>query len=78
MADVIIQFNYGRQKAGDLVSDKKIGRPTNNPKTERITVRLDSESTDILNKYCKQENIAERAEAIRRGIKKLKDDLREK
>ncbi|WP_406242006.1 hypothetical protein ACF3M2_13945 [Tissierella carlieri] len=60
------------------MSDKKIGRPTNNPKTERITVRLDSESISILSKYCEQENITEKAEAIRRGIKKLRNDLREK
>lgn len=30
----------------------KIGRPTNNPKEERITVRLDKESSEILNDYC--------------------------
>lgn len=53
----------------------RTGRPTNNPKTERITVRLDNESTDILEEYCHQESV-ERAEAIRRGIKKLKDDIK--
>lgn len=57
------------------MSEKKMGRPTNNPKTERITVRLDEESSEILDQYCRQEN-AERAEAIRRGIKKLKDDIK--
>lgn len=49
----------------------RTGRPPiDNPKSERITVRLDKESSDILNKYCKQESV-EKAEAIRRGIKKL-------
>ncbi len=57
------------------MSEKKIGRPTNNPKIERITVRLDNESSETLDCYCKQENV-ERAEAIRRGIKKLKDDIK--
>ena len=48
----------------------KGGRPTNNPKDERITVRLDKEASDILNAYCQQENI-DKAEGVRRGIKKL-------
>lgn len=55
--------------------DKKIGRPTDNPKKERITVRLDGDSSEILHSYCRQENV-EMAEAIRRGIKKLRDDVR--
>lgn len=53
----------------------RTGRPTDNPKSERITVRLDSESSEILDKYCSQETV-ERAEAIRRGIKKLKGDIK--
>lgn len=53
--------------------NKKIGRPTDNPKkADRITVRLDEESNTILNEYCKRENI-DRAEGIRRGIKCLKN-----
>ena len=48
-----------------------MGRPkSDNPKSERITVRLDSEHSKILNEYCERENV-EKAEAIRRGIKKL-------
>ena len=53
----------------------RIGRPTDNPKRERITVRLDQESADILDSYCEQERV-ERAEGIRRGIKRLKADLK--
>ncbi len=53
----------------------RTGRPTNNPKKERITVRLDNESSEILDIYCEQ-NTVERAEAIRTGIKKLKDDIK--
>lgn len=49
------------------------GRPkSDNPKSDRITVRLDKECSDILNNYCEKEGI-ERAEGIRRGIKLLKD-----
>lgn len=51
----------------------KKGRPTNNPKTERITVRLDQEAQDILNEYCEVHNV-EKGEAVRRGIKKLKGE----
>lgn len=53
----------------------RTGRPTDNPKNERITVRLDNESSEILDDYCRQEQV-ERAEAIRRGIKKLKGDIK--
>lgn len=48
----------------------RTGRPTNNPKTNSIHVRLDNESLKILDKYCKQENI-KRAEGVRDGIKLL-------
>lgn len=54
---------------------KKIGRPTNNPKDSQIHVRLDAESEDILNRYCEQEKVS-KMEAARRGIKKLKHDLK--
>ncbi len=55
--------------------NKKMGRPTDNPKKERITVRLDEECSQILDKYCEQEQ-QDRAEAIRMGVKKLKDDIK--
>ena len=37
-----------------MTEKKKMGRPTDNPKDVRITVRLDAESADILKKYCEQ------------------------
>lgn len=57
------------------MAEKKAGRPTNNPKSKPRQVRLDSECKEILEKYCAQESITE-AEGIRRGIKKLKADLK--
>lgn len=48
----------------------RTGRPTDNPKSDRITVRLDEESKTILQTYCEQEQV-DKAEAIRRGIKRL-------
>lgn len=57
------------------MSAKRLGRPTDNPKDERITVRLDNKSQEILTRYCEKENKT-KAEAVRDGIKKLKDDLK--
>lgn len=51
---------------------KKIGRPKiDNPKNNRITVRLDTETDNILNMYCKNHNIKDKSEAIRIAIKNL-------
>lgn len=58
---------------GDDVSPKA-GRPTDNPKSERITVRLDGESSRVLQKYCAEKHV-EKAEAVRRGVKKLAAEL---
>lgn len=49
---------------------KKMGRPTDNPKCERITIRLDKEASEILAKFCKANGI-EKAEAVRIAIKRL-------
>lgn len=57
------------------MTNTKRGRPTDNPKNDRIAVRLDKESKDILEQYCKQENV-NKMEAARRGIKKLRSDLK--
>lgn len=54
---------------------KKIGRPTNNPKSNPIHVRLDNKSIEILDKYCKQEKI-KRTEAIRQGIQLLESKIK--
>lgn len=53
----------------------RTGRPTDNPKNNKITVRLDDEATEILKVYCKQEGI-EKGEAARRGIKKLRSEIK--
>lgn len=49
---------------------KKMGRPTDNPKDERVTVRLDKEAAEILRDYCDRTG-KDRAEAIRIAIKGL-------
>lgn len=49
----------------------RTGRPkSDNPKSDRITIRLDKNDAKILNDYCEKEHI-DRAEAIRRSIRKL-------
>lgn len=61
-------------KRGDEMSPRT-GRPTDNPKPYKITVRLDEESKNILDVYCKQENV-EKGETVRRGLKKLEADIK--
>ena len=46
------------------------------PKPYRMAVKNDEECKQILEAYCAQENV-NRMEAARRGIKKLKEDLKE-
>lgn len=53
----------------------KMGRPTENPQTYQATVRFDEECKKIIDEYCSQEQVG-RNEAIRRGIKKLKGDIK--
>lgn len=54
----------------------RTGRPkSENPKSNPIHVRLDNETKEILESYCKQENIA-KTEGIRRGIQNLKSKIK--
>jgi len=61
---------------GDLLeTGKKRGPKTDNPKRYRMAVKYDEECKQILDAYCKQEEV-NKMEAARRGIKKLKEDLK--
>ena len=53
----------------------KRGPKTDNPKAFKVTVKLDQEAKETLDSYSEQENVSV-SEAARRGIKKLKDDLK--
>lgn len=53
----------------------RTGRPTDNPKGQSIHIRLDSKSERILEEYTAQEKVS-RAEAVRRGIERLEDDIK--
>lgn len=52
---------------------KKVGRPTDNPKPYKITVRIDERSKMILDTYCKNKGVSQ-MEAVRRGIGKLETE----
>ena len=58
-----------------FLGEKKMGRPTDNPKPYKIAVKLDQEAKDILDAYCEQESVSI-MEGARRGIKRLKPDLK--
>lgn len=53
----------------------RTGRPTDNPKPYKLTVRVDETSKQILDAYTEQEKVTQ-MEAIRRGIKKLEADIK--
>ena len=56
-------------------NQKKMGRPTTDPKGSRIGVRLNEQCEDILNRYMEQENVSI-AEAVRHGIMKLEEEMK--
>lgn len=53
----------------------KRGPKTDNPKTHKITIKLDQESKDILDDYSRQESVSI-SESVRRGIRLLKESIR--
>jgi hypothetical protein len=55
-----------------MTSQKKMGRPTDNPKPIKLSVRVDVKTLQILDGYCKREGIT-RMEGIRHGIQRLND-----
>ena len=55
----------------------KMGRPTDDPKTKQIGVRLTEKCQRILNLYAQQKGVSP-AEAVRHGILKLEVDLKNK
>lgn len=48
----------------------RTGRPTDNPRPNKISIRISNEDKKILEYYCEKENI-NKTEAISRGIKLL-------
>ena len=65
-------MNYARQKKGDDGMSPRTGRPTDNPRPNKISIRINDEDKRILEAYCEKEKV-NKTEAISRGIKKLKE-----
>lgn len=55
------------------MSDKKMGRPTENPRPNKISIRISDADKKILDEYC-DKNDVNKTEAISRGIRKLVTD----
>lgn len=50
----------------------RTGRPTINPRRNKISIRISDDDMAILENYCKK-NEVNKTEAISRGIKKLEE-----
>lgn len=57
------------------MSDKKMGRPpSDNPLSERIYLRVDKKTKEVLDECVKKTNTS-RSEVVRKGIYLVQDDL---
>ncbi len=59
------------------MGNKKMGRPTDNPKDISLKVRLDKETAEKLDE-CVEELEVSKAEVVRRGVHKVHDNLMKK
>ena len=59
------------KERSDKVSPRT-GRPTDNPRPNKLSIRISDEDKRILENYCEREDV-NRTEAISRGIKKLEE-----
>ena len=48
----------------------KMGRPSDNPRRTKLSIRLSDGDKELLEEYCKREKVT-RTEAVSRGIQKL-------
>lgn len=48
----------------------KMGRPSDNPRRTKLSIRLSDGDKDLLEEYCKREKVT-RTEAVSIGIQKL-------
>lgn len=53
-----------------------MGRPTDNPRPNKLSIRISNSDKETLEKYCAEKSV-NRTEAISRGIQKLKEDIDE-
>ena len=50
----------------------RTGRPTDNPRPNKISIQISNEDKEILERYCEKEKV-NKTEAISRGIRKLEE-----
>ncbi len=50
----------------------RTGRATDNPRPNKISIRISNEDKEILERYCEKEKV-NKTEAISRGIRKLEE-----
>ena len=50
----------------------RTGRPTDNPRPNKISIRISNVDMSILERYCEKEKV-NKTEAISRGIRKLEE-----
>ena len=62
-------------KSEVIIMSPRTGRPTENPRPNKLSIRISDEDKKILEDYCEKENV-NRTEAISRGIKKLGEDTK--
>ena len=49
---------------------KKLGRPTDNPRPNKLSIRISDADKELLENYCERENV-NKTKAISRGINLL-------
>ena len=70
MYNIVMGF---KSEVNLMPAKKKMGRPTDNPKQIQFSIRFDEKTLNILDEYCKEENIS-RPEGVRRAVRKLKEN----
>jgi len=54
------------------MAPKKMGRPTQDPKPNKLNIRVNDDDLKTLDEYCKRKSKS-RPEGVRDGIKSLKE-----
>jgi predicted DNA-binding protein len=57
------------------IENKKMGRPTTNPKNEELKVRISKEDKEKL-EYCIKNSSKNKSEIVREGIDKVYNELK--
>ncbi|MPM78493.1 hypothetical protein SDC9_125504 [bioreactor metagenome] len=58
-----------------LLGNKKMGRPTDNPKNTSVKFKADDDTVEKLKECSKILNVSQ-AEVLRRGVHRIHDDLK--